>query len=194
MKNAKVESKTDFDDYMKKLAMESAKSQKTTKNPIKIMPTPIHEMKVISSELIPIEIPQKLMPQKEWVKKLKIWFAQIRVSSINNRKVDNSIKLVDIMRSIESGEDPQLHQVQKIRNPFRILEYFSNKINTFTKSDLAWIFSCLTLVDVIFSPEQSEILQKISYHSKQMIIANEDMLTSYLLVIIILIHDYFEQP
>lgn len=195
METTKSSTDAEFKEYMKNLRDQSKKSKKVSDKYTGIQPTAIPEMNKLSEKLGPVPISKELETSKEWIKKLKIWFAQVRTASQLSGSIDQSLKLVDIIRSIESGEMPQQSQVRSIRNAFKILELFvNNEESPYTKSDLAWIFSCFTNIDVVLLPENAEILQAICFKAKRQVSTKEDQLYPYLMVIISLIHHYFEQP
>lgn len=156
----------------------------------------VKEMEVVNKYLEK-EIPKDFFDgNKEWIERFKVWYAYVRKSicEINEKNEKNDFQ--SIIRLIESEIPPKPGDVRKDQC-FSILAYFANRDGILSNNDCNWIFTCLSLINVLdsLSPNDSAVLQ----HLNQIIYKNikttkkEDNMYASLCINAIIISKYFGQ-
>lgn len=197
-----------FSLFIKNLREETQKCQKKTANP-KIPVSNVPILKKMNNEIDKYSIPKELLPEAEWSHNLVQWFGHVRfgvgqIKKQNDTEAKNSdtdetpnkkIVFSDITKLIEKGELPTADIITNINDASGILFYFKKRHSDFSHSDLCWIFSALTRLDLLMLPDMCECIQIISSIIRKQICEGGDKnpLYPYLTVVNDLIVKYFHQ-
>lgn len=190
--------KMTFEQFLKQVKKESNQI-KTKSNNIQPFSNPISEYKIIQQSLERKQYSEPIEIDSEWKTNLNSWFGYVRIHMndlISRQQSKPSFSV--IQRYIESGEEPTPKIAGDSKNAEIGLAYFSKSQKQFSKTDLSWIFSFLSLIDPLLKPEMCENIQILLFNiNKQLMECQEknphDDLIPYLVIISCLIQSYFHQ-
>ena len=131
----------------------------------------------------------------EWMNKLMVWFAHLRVKILSNCS-KHEMSVNSIIRSIESGDDPNLSEFGMTESLSGILEYLSkDREALFTKCELTWVFSILILIDRLPNDEIANLLEKVLARIDNQILKTpqSDSLYPFLVVCHALLSKFFHR-
>ena len=132
---------------------------------------------------------------QEWTTKLLMWFAHLRVDTVQNCS-DNEISAASIKRCIESGELPKLREFGPFESITDTLEFFSRDVNLlFSKCELYWLFAALILVDRLPNGPVATLLERVLHRVDNALLQTQksDETYSFLVVCHVILSKFFHR-
>jgi hypothetical protein len=176
----------------KQKTLKCSKSSKQAHDPVSYLP----DFKYIESRMEGCQIPEALVPNKEWCSKMVLWFAHVRQCSFLVEDQAEHSGSASVICSIENGMLPTTADIRGNRIALDVATYFEKKAEDFLHSDLAWIFASLAAIDRLLTPQIASVLQNIADKIVKQVskLALEDPLIPFLMVVFSIITKYFHQP